>query len=193
VAGTVVPAVTNVRDTLVYDGGTKTGSLKVPATNKVLSPEPVDATTGTLTQPNTQYVLSTAADYGIGGTGGAKTATIPTDSNVATGTGAYGVNGTGSTPSYPTTATSQAAQLATDQGVVLAAAASIKDDATILSQAGSYDFTAAIAAGNAAGAATQLSTDQGEVSGNISKIKRGEIVLTGSSAGTYPINGIVKI
>ena len=96
ITGTVVPAVTNVRDTVVYDGATKMGTCKVPATTKVLSPEPVDATTGTLTMPNTQYVLSTAADYGQGGTGGAKTATIPAVTNVKRDI-AYGVNGTGST------------------------------------------------------------------------------------------------
>jgi hypothetical protein len=77
---------------------------------------------------------------------------------------------------YPTTATSQAVQLVTDQGVVLAAAASIRDDATILGQAGTYDFTSAIAAGYASGEAAQLVVDTAFLEAN-----KDEIIIDGTS------------
>jgi hypothetical protein len=80
--GPTLPAVGNVLtdvDTYGYAGG-------------LLTP--------TLTQPNTQYVLDSCPDYGVAGTGGAKTATIPAVGNVRKGT-AYGVNATGSTGTMP--------------------------------------------------------------------------------------------
>jgi hypothetical protein len=95
-----VAAVADVRSgTARYTGGGN-GSLAVPATNKVLSPEPVDATTGTLTLPDSTYVLSTCPAYGVGGTGGAKTATIPANgTKVMVGEAAFGVAGSSITPS----------------------------------------------------------------------------------------------
>lgn len=89
------------------DSGNGGGTYVAPVVGQVLAPAQggtaygaASGTSGTLTLANTQYVLTSAADYGIAGTGGAKTATLPTASNVLTGTGAYGVNGSGSTPSY---------------------------------------------------------------------------------------------
>lgn len=60
----------------------------------------VDGEAGTLTFADTTYVLDTAPDYGVAGTGGAKTATLTAAGNVLTGTGAFGVGGTSVTPSY---------------------------------------------------------------------------------------------
>ncbi|MDD4888317.1 MAG: hypothetical protein PHU85_00170 [Phycisphaerae bacterium] len=65
----------------------------------------------------------------------------------------------GSAGTYPTEATSKAAQLAADQAVVLAAAASIKDDATVLGQAGTYDFLAENNSHYAMGAQNQYNQD----------------------------------
>jgi len=62
----------------------------------------------------------------------------PAAANVASGSGVYGPNGSGYTPSYPTTATSQAAQLATDEAAVAAQAANILNTATILGVTGTY-------------------------------------------------------
>lgn len=78
---------------------------------------------------------------------------------------------------YPTTETSKAAQLADDQAAVLAQAASIKDDATILGQAGTYDFTAAIAAGYASGEAAQLVTDTAAVNADKASINNDTTIL----------------
>jgi hypothetical protein len=63
--------------------------------------------------------------------------TDPGAANVATGNN-YTYAGVAQTASYPTTATSQAAQLATDKAAVSAAVASILSTATILSQTGTY-------------------------------------------------------
>ena len=63
--------------------------------------------------------------------------TDPGKANVAEGND-YTFGGVSQTAAYPLTADSQAAQLALDQAAVLAAAASILDSATILSQAGTY-------------------------------------------------------
>ncbi len=73
----------------------------------------------------------------------------------------------------------QAAQLATDQAAVNAAKASIKDDTTILTIAGTYDFTEAIAAA----AAAQLVTDQVAVLAKASYIIDSQTIL--SQAGLY--------
>ena len=79
---------------------------------------------------------------------------------------------------YPTTATSQAAQLVTDKAAVTSAKASIKDDTTILTIAGTYDFAAAIAAGKASGHSDQLATDIAEVDANKAYIQNGWTILT---------------
>ena len=91
------------------------------------------------------------------------TLTIPIGADVQNGAIPYGIDGTSETPSYPTTAETEAAQLATDQAAVLAEAASIKDDAEILGQAGTYDFAAAIADAFADGQVDQFATDAAEV------------------------------
>lgn len=99
--------------------------------------------------------------------------TDPGKSNVVVGSD-YTFQGASQVAEYPTTATSQAAQLAADQAVVLAAAASIKDDATILGQAGTYDFTAAIAAAYAAGELAQHATDAAFLEANKDEIIIGD-------------------
>jgi len=133
ISGVVVAG--NVRNgTARYSGGGN-GSCYVPTASQVLSGVNVDATTGNVTLPangnnvvsgtnfgvngtsvqgnltlaGTTYVLSTAPAYGVNGTGGGKTATIPAGANVQSGASAYGINGTSETPSYPTTATTIAA------------------------------------------------------------------------------------
>jgi hypothetical protein len=107
----------------------------------------------------------------------------------------------GDAGTYPTTATSQAAQLATDQAVVYAARASIKDDATILGQAGTYDFTAAIAAGYlygyTAGGIAHQAADQAFLDANLDEMIAandsiraqygcGVGTASGGGGGTYP-------
>lgn len=88
-------------------------------------------------------------------------------------------------------AAAEAAQLATDQAAVLAKAGSIKDDETILGQAGTYDFTAAIAAGHASGHAAQLVTDTAEVESHKASIEKDVVILgvtgtfEGSGSGDY--------
>lgn len=63
--------------------------------------------------PGITKVLSNASggpvSYKIANSTLAGTATLPSAANVATGTGAFGVGGSGSTPSYPTTSTTIAA------------------------------------------------------------------------------------
>lgn len=89
---------------------------------------------------------------------------------------------------YPTTATSQAAQLATDQATVLAAAASIKDNATILGQAGTYDFTTAITAGYASGEAAQLAADRFAINAVAASISDTVTGLLGTVDGTLDLD-----
>jgi hypothetical protein len=142
---------------------TMTGTNKVTST--MVSPAATDVRNGTS--------YDTAARTG--------TAHIPAATDVKDGVDVDATTGT-----YPTTATSQAAQLATDQGVVLAAAGSIKDDATILGQAGLYDFTAA----EAAAAAGQLVTDKAAVDAEKANIVIGTTILT--KAGSYPTTATSK-
>ena len=82
---------------------------------------------------------------------------------------------------YPTTETSKTEQLAADRIIVLAGAASIKDDATILGVDGTYDFAAAIAAGNAlgydAGMADQYVLDVAEVQASAAFILDTAVIL----------------
>lgn len=82
-----------------------------------------------------------------------------------------------------TYAEGQAAQLVTDKAAVEAAKASIKDDTTILTVDGTYDFTAAIAAGYASGQAAQLVSDQAAVLVKAAFILDSTTIL--SQAGTY--------
>jgi hypothetical protein len=77
-----------------------------------------------------------------------------------------------------------AEQLATDKSAVTAAAASIKDDATILTIDGTYDFTQAIADGFSAGQADQLSTDQAAVGAVAEYITTAVTDLLGTVDGT---------
>jgi len=93
-------------------------------------------------------------------------------------------NYVGGTPGeYPTIATSQAAQLATDKDAVTAGKASLKDDTTILTIDGTYDFTTAIAAGYASGEADQLVIDKAAVDTGKAGIKDNTTILT--VTGTY--------
>jgi hypothetical protein len=109
-------------------------------------------------------------------------ATIIKDGSTITATsGATHVDGTYSPGG--TFTEGQADQLATDQGVVLAAAASIKDDATILGQAGTYDYAAAIVVGYNNGAAAQLVTDKAAVAAAVAGILDSVTILT--HTGTY--------
>jgi hypothetical protein len=89
---------------------------------------------GTLIVPDVGKVAS-GTSYGIGGNGSTGTLVLPAAGSVVSGT-SYGVGGNGSTGTYPTTAASQAAQLAVDVAVVTAAEASIASTATILGVAG---------------------------------------------------------
>jgi hypothetical protein len=88
-----------------------------------------------------------------------------------------------------TYAEGQAAQLATDQAAVEAAKASIKDDTTILTITGTYDFTDAIAAGYASGEAAQLATDQAAVNAAKASIKDDTTILT--ITGTYDFTAAI--
>ena len=98
----------------------------------------------------------------------------------------------GSHGTYPTTATSKAEQLAADRILVLAQAASIKDDATILGVDGTYDFAAAIAAGHDAGydegLADQYILDVAVVRANAAFILDTAVVL--SVPGGYHVTTI---
>lgn len=118
-----------------------------PATNTVLNAASGGAqfqsggslVDGTASLANTQYVLDTCPDYGVGGTGGAKTATIPAGLNVQAGAAAFGINGTSETPSYPTTASTQASQEAADAALVDAVKAGILSTTTVLGVTGTFD------------------------------------------------------
>jgi hypothetical protein len=85
----------------------------------------------------------------------------------------------GSAGTYPTTATSQAAQLATDQGTVLASAEWILTGHSILGQAGSY-----VGGDYAQGAADQLVADKAAVLAEAGSIVRTASILT--VMGTHP-------
>ncbi|OQA02132.1 MAG: hypothetical protein BWY71_00136 [Planctomycetes bacterium ADurb.Bin412] len=89
----------------------------------------------------------------------------------------------GSAGTYPTTATSKAEQLAEDKAAVTAAAASIKDDTTILTVAGTYDFTTALATSYSDGQANQLAADQAAVDAEKASIKDDTEIL--GVTGTY--------
>ena len=95
----------------------------------------------------------------------------------------------GSAGTYPTTATSKAEQLAEDVAAVTAAAASIKDDTTILTVTGTYDFTTALAASYADGQAAQLVTDKAAVTAAAGSIKDDATILT--IAGTYDFTAAI--
>lgn len=82
-----------------WDGLAYEAAPDFPAVGNVYN-DTVDGEAGTLTFADTTYVLDTAPDYGVAGTGGAKTATLTAAGNVLTGTGAFGVGGTSVTPSY---------------------------------------------------------------------------------------------
>src|SRR5574343_213796 len=140
-----------------------------------------------------QYVLEGHKNY-VGGDDGTyhEAQTSEVNSGILFGassglTGTYSPGGT-----Y---AEGEAAQLATDQAAVLAKAGSIKDDTTILGQAGTYDFTAAIAAGYAsgeiAGQAAQLITDKAAVDAAKASIKDDTTILT--IAGTLDMELYVLI
>ena len=92
------PATTDVRNGTSYNFGGSTGSLAVPAANKVLTGTAVDNTTGTLTLAAAGNVLTGTGTFGVGGTSVTPTLTLPSANNVFTGAGAFGVGGTSSTP-----------------------------------------------------------------------------------------------
>jgi hypothetical protein len=148
-----------------------------------------------VTWPDAKYVFY-GVDRGDGTTGTLHASTISaaagSGSNLSAGilkngevvddvTGTYSPGGT-----Y---AEGQAAQLATDQSAVNAAKASIKDDTTILTIPGTYDFTAAIAAGYASGEAAQLATDQAAVEAAKASIKDDTTILT--ITGTYDFTSAI--
>ncbi len=70
-----------------------------PTASNVLSSDTVNSVGGTLTLPAVGKVLLSTS-YGVGGNGSTGTLTLPTASNVLTGSGAYGEPGSQLTPSY---------------------------------------------------------------------------------------------
>jgi hypothetical protein len=110
--------------------------------------------------------------------------TDPGEANVVVGND-YTYAGESRTAAYPTTATSKAAQLQDDKDAVTAGKASIKDNATILTIDGTYDFTAAIAAAYAGGEFDQHSTDAAFLETN-----KAEIAATGAAIlGEFGVTG----
>jgi uncharacterized phage protein (predicted DNA packaging) len=95
---------------------------------------------------------------------------------VVTGT-SFGVGGNSVVGAYPTTAASQAAQLATDKAAVTAQAANILNTATILTIAGTFDLAAVQAA--------QLVTDKAAVTAQAANILNTATILT--IAGTFDL------
>jgi hypothetical protein len=147
----------------IIDGVTGTYSPDFPAVGNVTTTDTVNGSAGTLDM--SLYGLLT--DY-----------TDPGKANVVVGSD-YTYAGVSQTAEHPTAATTEAAKYATDQGLVLAAAASIKDDATILGQPGTYDFAAAIAAAVSA----QSVQDAQAVEDKKDSILATETILT--VTGTY--------
>jgi fibronectin-binding autotransporter adhesin len=130
---TLMPVTTDVRHAVSYGGTDFLGSAYIPSAGSVLFGVNVDATTGTWILPDNNYVVSTGtggSGYGVGGViGGLFSAAQAAD--VQAGVGAFGPNNTW-TATYPTTATTQAAQLATDLAAVGAAQPSILTSVTVL-------------------------------------------------------------
>jgi hypothetical protein len=121
-------------------------------------------------------------------------AVFPAEANVEVAETAYGPTGAEYAGALDLAAAEAAAasdQLATDKAAVTAAAASIKDDTTILTIPGTYDFTAAIAAGYADGEAAQLATDQAEVEAVKASILDTVTGLLGTVDGTIDTSVIV--
>lgn len=97
-------------DNAVQWGGTSTldigavqqtaGGGDFPDKSVVLAPNTTDGETGTLTLPSATNVLTGTGTYGVSGTGSTPTLTLPLESDVLTGSGLYGVDGDGSTPSF---------------------------------------------------------------------------------------------
>lgn len=69
-----------------------------------------------------------------------------------------------------------AEQYGEDVSAVLEKVSSIKDDTTILGETGTYDFTAAIAAGYTSGEAAQYATDQAEVTAKADHLQSTETI-----------------
>ena len=141
------PGVGNVLSGTAYEimGANKTGTLTVPSAGNVLTGTSYgvggNGSTGTLALPSAGNVL-TGTSYGVGGNGLTGTRTDCPAADAVSGT-SYGAGGNSITGSYPTTAASQAAQLATDTAAVTAAQASILNTATILGVAGTLTLPSA--------------------------------------------------
>lgn len=118
-----------------FTGG-DTGNLDLPSQSCVLNSQNYGIggshIDGQLTLPtNGQKVLTSQTAFGISGTSITPSATIPVGANVQSGAAAYGINGVSETPAYQTTAITQAAQQATDSGIVNSAKGSITTTTTI--------------------------------------------------------------
>jgi hypothetical protein len=157
--GLVVPTVTNVLDGVTYDvdgssvgtvvqpdqsdvrfgvnfgdtGNTLTGACHVPAKQYVLSAQPIDQDTGTLTIPPGGKVDTTNGPYGVDGTGSTPTlnlssyvlvSAVVSASFVVTGHDNY-TGGTGG--SYPTSATTAAAANAAARANIIAQKGHVED------------------------------------------------------------------
>jgi len=81
-----------------------------PAVGNVLSTDTVNGASGTLTLPaNGQKVLTSQVAFGVSGSSITPSATIPAGANVQADADPYGIDGDSETPTYPTTATTIAA------------------------------------------------------------------------------------
>ena len=199
-------------------GGILDGTCYVPAAAVVISPNNVDATTGTYVAPvqgqvlapaqggtaygaasgtsgtltfaNTTYVLNSVPDYGIAGTGKTGTATIPAGANVQSGAAAYGIAGSSETPAYATTATTQAA----DAAILEAEKAYLLATKTITFGASHVD--GALAVTNVLTAVTGGTYHAPEVSevqkGAVVGTTTGTLVGTVDTAGAFNANGIIE-
>jgi hypothetical protein len=113
-----------------------TGTLTLPAAGNVVTSNGAYGVGGTgstpaLTLPAVADVLASYGSWGVGGNGSTGTLTLPATGDVVSGI-SYGVGGNGSTGNYPTTAATQAAQLAADTSAVRAGQTGITTATTIL-------------------------------------------------------------
>jgi hypothetical protein len=129
-------------------GSTPSYSPDFPSVGNVLSTDTVNGSSGTLTLPAGSYVSTAAGAYGVGGSGSTPTldmslytliSGVVAASFVVIGHDNYSG---GSAGSYPTTATTQAADVA----AVTAKAAYIQKPQTILGVSGTFPSDAEIAA-----------------------------------------------
>ncbi len=140
-------------------GNGSTPTLTLPAAADVLSGVAVGSGSGTLTLPAVGSVAS-GVSYGVGGSGSTGTRTDCPAASAVSGT-SYGDPGSPIAGTYPTTAASQAAQLATDTAAVTAQQANFPTFCTILGVTGTLPWitVAEIAAAILATPANKLATD----------------------------------